>query len=235
MSVRSLVTFVAASAIVVTLALLLRPRPTMAASDGATANDARSADSANAQERRTVIFAGGCFWCMEPPFEKVPGVYAVRSGYTSGRVSNPTYEQVSAGGTGHTEAVEIEFDPRRVTYEQLLDLFWHNIDPLTANAQFCDHGPQYRSGIYPKNAEERAAAEASKAAIARKLGKPVVTEIVDATEFYVAEGYHQDYYKKNPVRYTFYRNACGRDRRLRDLWGEAAGVGTLGLGRATGT
>ncbi len=232
MSGRSLFTIAVASAVVVTLALLLRPRPTMAASGEPGVDDARAAGSDAAQERRTVIFAGGCFWCMEPPFEKVPGVYAVRSGYTSGRVTNPTYEQVSAGGTGHTEAVEIEFDPRRVTYEQLLDLFWHNIDPLTANAQFCDHGPQYRSGIYPKNAEERAAAEASKAAIERKLGKPVVTEIVDASAFYVAEGYHQDYYKKNPVRYTFYRNACGRDRRLRELWGDAAGVGTLGLGQS---
>lgn len=227
MSARSLLALSSLGVLALVAVLLSRPR----------ASDARETPrvddslghALDAQERRTIILAGGCFWCMEPPFEKVPGVFSVRSGYTAGRVANPTYEQVSAGSTGHTEAVEIEFDPRRVTYEQLLDLFWHNIDPLTANAQFCDHGSQYRSGIYPKSADERAAAEASKAAIARKLGKPVVTEIVDATTFYPAEEYHQDYYKKNPVRYKFYRGGCGRDGRLRQLWGDAAGVGTLGL------
>lgn len=223
MSFRSLLIIAAATVAVASVAML-RPRPTQAQH---VAADTRQDDGR--QERRTIILAGGCFWCMEPPFEKVPGVYGVRSGYTSGRVPNPTYEQVSAGGTGHTEAVEIEFDPRRVTYEQLLDLFWHNIDPLTANAQFCDRGSQYRAGIYPKSPEERAAAEASKAAVARKLGQPVVTEIVDATTFYPAEAYHQDYYKKNPVRYKFYRSSCGRDGRLKQLWGSAAGIGTLGL------
>jgi peptide-methionine (S)-S-oxide reductase len=222
MSVRSVLITTAVIAAVVSL-VLLRAAPTQA--QPAPADPARS----DTQERRTIILAGGCFWCMEPPFEKVPGVYGVRSGYTSGRVPNPTYAQVSAGTTGHTEAVEIEFDPRRVSYEQLLDLFWHNIDPLTANAQFCDYGSQYRAGIYPKSAEERAAAEASKAEIARKLGQPVVTEIVDATTFYPAEEYHQDYYKKNPVRYKLYRGGCGRDGRLKQLWGSAAGVGTRGL------
>jgi peptide-methionine (S)-S-oxide reductase len=223
MSVRSLLLYSTIGALGLAVLLLARPRASDARQSPPAANDGES------QERRTIILAGGCFWCMEPPFEKVPGVYGVRSGYTAGRVVNPTYEQVSAGSTGHTEAVEIEFDPRRVTYEQLLDLFWHNIDPLTANAQFCDRGSQYRAGIYPKSAEERASAEASKAAIARKLGKPVVTEIVDATTFYPAEEYHQDYYKKNPVRYKFYRGGCGRDGRLKQLWGDAAGVGTLGL------
>jgi peptide-methionine (S)-S-oxide reductase len=222
MSARSLLIATVVTAAVVAL-VLLRAAPTQAHD---VPPDLALPDT---QERRTIILAGGCFWCMEPPFEKVPGVYGVRSGYTSGRVPNPTYEQVSAGTTGHTEAVEIAFDPRRVTYEQLLDLFWHNIDPLTANAQFCDHGSQYRAGIYPKSPEERAAAEASKAEIARKLGKPVVTEIVDATTFYPAEEYHQDYYKKNPVRYKFYRGGCGRDGRLAQLWGSAAGIGTRGL------
>jgi peptide-methionine (S)-S-oxide reductase len=153
----------------------------------------------------------------------------VISGYVGGRVNNPTYEQVSAGNTGHTEAVQVLYNPDKVSYAQLLDIFWHNIDPLTANAQFCDHGSQYRSEIFPLNAEERAAAEASKAQIQKKLGAKVVTEITDASTFYPAEEYHQDYYKKNPVRYKFYRTTCGRDARLRELWGDAAGVGTTGL------
>lgn len=180
-------------------------------------------------EVRKIVFAGGCFWCMEPPFEKLDGVFDVVSGYIGGTVKNPTYEQVSSGGTGHTEAVEISYDPAKVSYAQLLDLFWHNIDPLTPNAQFCDHGSQYRSEIFPRTPEERAAAFASRAAIAGKLNGEVVTEITDATTFYAAEGYHQDYYKKNPIRYKYYRTACRRDARLKELWGDAAGVGTLGL------
>ena len=181
-----------------------------------------------AQTVDTAIFAGGCFWCMEPPFEKLDGVRAVISGYTAGRVAQPTYQQVSAGGTGHTEAVLVEFEPSRVSYERLLDVFWHNVDPLTADAQFCDHGSQYRTGIYPRTPAQRAAAEASKRAVRPRIAGPIVTEIVDATTFWPAEAYHQDYYKKNPVRYKFYRFNCGRDARLEALWGEAAGVGVHG-------
>ena len=233
MSLRSVLTVAGVAAVCVVAALLLRPRPSSGAAAPASPatserDDVASATS-SAQPRRRAICAGGCFWCMEPPFEQVDGVFSVRSGYTAGRTESPTYEQVSGGRTGHTEAVEIEYDPSRVTYEQLLDLFWHNVDPLTANAQFCDHGPQYRSGIYPRTAEERVAAERSRDAVARTLGREVVTEIVDATTFHAAEEYHQDYYKKNPVRYKFYRGSCGRDARLRELWGKAAGVGTLGL------
>jgi peptide-methionine (S)-S-oxide reductase len=169
---------------------------------------------------------------MEPPFEKLAGVSSVVSGYIGGGVRNPTYEQVSAGRTGHTEAVEITYDPSKVSYAQLLDIFWHNIDPLTANAQFCDQGSQYRSEVFPANAEERAAAEASKVAIEAKLKRRVVTEITDASTFYPAEEYHQDYYKKNPIRYKYYRSACGRDARLKELWGDAAGIGTTGLLKA---
>jgi peptide-methionine (S)-S-oxide reductase len=188
----------------------------------------RAGETTAAQAVDTAIFAGGCFWCMEPPFEKLDGVRAVISGYTAGRVDQPTYQQVSAGGTGHTEAVLVEFEPARVSYERLLDVFWHNVDPLTADAQFCDHGSQYRTGIYPRTPAQRAAAEASKRAIRPRIAGQIVTEIVDATRFWPAEGYHQDYYKKNPIRYKFYRFNCGRDARLEALWGEAAGVGVTG-------
>ena len=171
------------------------------------------------------IFAGGCFWCMEPPFEKLDGVYAVYSGYTGGRKDNPTYEEVSSGSTGHTEAVEILYDASKVQYETLLSIFWKNIDPLAKDYQFCDKGSQYRSGIYPLDKAQLAAAEASKKALeaSGRFDKPLVTEIVDAGPFWKAEEYHQDYYIKNPIRYKFYRNGCGRDARLRELWGEEAG------------
>jgi peptide-methionine (S)-S-oxide reductase len=171
------------------------------------------------------IFAGGCFWCMEPPFESLDGVYAVNSGYTGGRKEQPTYEEVSSGSTGHTEAIEILYDKSKVKYETLLDIFWKNIDPLAKDYQFCDHGSQYRSGIYPLDAAQQAAAEASKKALAAsgRFQQPIVTEIVAAGAFWQAEDYHQDYYKKNPIRYKFYRNGCGRDARLRELWGENAG------------
>lgn len=228
MSTRTVFTIVGAVAVVTAIALLFRPPAGIAATSVSPAPLATDADAVT----RTAVFAGGCFWCMEPPFEKLNGVSSVVSGYIGGSVRNPTYEQVSAGRTGHTEAVEITYDPAKVTYAQLLDIFWHNIDPLTANAQFCDHGPQYRSEIFPANAEERAAAESSKRAIAAKLKRPVVTEITDASTFFPAEEYHQDYYKKNPVRYKFYRTSCGRDSRLKELWGEAAGIGTTGLLKA---
>jgi peptide-methionine (S)-S-oxide reductase len=166
-------------------------------------------------------FAGGCFWCMEPPFEKLDGVVSATSGYTGGQLPDPTYEQVSAGGTGHAEAVRIVYDPSRVSYEKLLEVFWRNIDPLAEDRQFCDVGSQYRSAIFVHDAAQRRLAEASRAALAdsRRLPGPIATQIVDAGPFYPAEGYHQDYAKKNPLRYRFYRTSCGRDARLRELWG----------------
>jgi len=166
-------------------------------------------------------FAGGCFWCVEAAFDEVPGVVSTTSGYIGGHKRNPTYHEVSAGGTGHAEAVEVAFDPRKVTYEQLLDVFWKNHDPTTGNRQFCDVGTQYRPAIFWHNLTQKRLAEASKARIERT--KPfrdeVETQIVQATEFWPAEGYHQDYYKKNPVRYKFYVTGCGRYARLEELWG----------------
>jgi peptide-methionine (S)-S-oxide reductase len=178
--------------------------------------------AADAQELAKATFAGGCFWCMEPPFDALDGVVSTTSGYTGGHMANPTYEQVSAGKTGHTEAVEIVYDPRKVTYARLLDVFWRNIDPLTANAQFCDTGSQYRAAIFVHDATQRRLAEASKDAAAQRLQKPIVTEITAASQFWPAEEYHQDYYKKNPIRYKFYRTSCGRDRRLEAIWGPDA-------------
>jgi peptide-methionine (S)-S-oxide reductase len=176
-------------------------------------------------QSQTATFAGGCFWCMEGPFEKLAGVESVTSGYTGGQKKNPTYEEVSSGRTGHAEAVEIRYDPAKVSYQQLLEVFWHNIDPLQPNAQFCDHGSQYRSAIFYHDEAQRAAALASKAALEAggRFPKPIVTEIVAASLFYPAEEYHQDFYKKNPIRYNTYRMGCGRDRRLKELWGDAAG------------
>ena len=168
-------------------------------------------------------FAGGCFWCMEPPFDKLPGVVSTTSGYTGGRVKNPSYEQVSAGGTGHAEAVEVVYDPAKISYEKLLEVFWHNVDPLTADRQFCDGGNQYRTAIFFHGEEQKRLAEATRAQVAQELGKKVVTEIVPAGPFYAAEEYHQDFYQKNPIRYKYYRNGCGRDRRLAELWGGKAG------------
>lgn len=165
-------------------------------------------------------FAGGCFWCMEPPFDELDGVIATISGYTDGHVPNPTYEQVSSGETGHTEAVRVVYDPERVTYARLLEVFWPNIDPLTADAQFCDHGSQYRSGIYYHDEEQRRLAEASKRQLEEsgRFDQPIVTEIEPASEFYVAEDYHQNYYQEHSFRYRFYRYTCGRDARLDELW-----------------
>ena len=181
-----------------------------------------SVGAADAQEMAKATFAGGCFWCMEPPFDALDGVVSTTSGYTGGHTANPTYEQVSAGKTGHAEAVEIVYDPRKVTYARLLEVFWRNIDPLTANAQFCDTGSQYRSAIFVHDATQRKLAEASKDAAAQRLQKPIVTEITAASQFWPAEEYHQDYYKKNPIRYKFYRSSCGRDRRLEAIWGADA-------------
>ena len=165
-------------------------------------------------------FAGGCFWCMEPPFEKLSGVISVVSGYTGGSVANPTYAAVSSGGTGHYEAVEVTYDPARVSYDKLLEVFWRNVDPTNASGQFCDSGPQYRAAIFVAGDAQRRAAESSKARIANAKKLRVVTEVLPAPKFYRAEEYHQDYYKKNPVRYRFYRFNCGRDRRLQQVWGD---------------
>lgn len=170
-------------------------------------------------------FAGGCFWCMEPPFDELAGVAATIAGYTGGHKKDPTYPEVTAGTTGHAEAVQILFDPRQVSYEKLLEVFWRNIDPTTPDRQFCDVGSQYRTVIFYHDEEQRRLAEESKRRLeaSGRFNAPIVTEIVPAGEFYPAEEYHQDYYRKNPIRYKFYRAGCGRDRRLRVLWGEEAG------------
>jgi peptide-methionine (S)-S-oxide reductase len=172
-----------------------------------------------AQKTEKAIFAAGCFWCTEEAFEKVPGVISAVSGYTGGKAQHPTYDQVSRGITGHTEAVEVTFDPSKVSYEKLLDVYWHNIDPLVRDRQFCDVGTQYRSAIFYHDELQRRLAEASKAEMQKRFKQPIATEIVPASKFYPAEEYHQDYYKKNPIRYKFYRTGCGRDRRLAELWG----------------
>ncbi len=166
-------------------------------------------------------FGGGCFWCMEEAFDKVPGVTATTSGYMGGQTRNPTYEQVSTGRTGHAEVVQVEYDPSKVTYEKLLDAFWRNIDPTQKDAQFCDHGSQYRSAVFYHNDEQRRLVEASRAALAgnKPFKGEIVTQIAKADVFYPAEGYHQDYYMKNPVRYQFYKSGCGREARLKELWG----------------
>ena len=195
----------------------------------APATPARAAGSSTAPAppaRDTAVFAGGCFWCMETAFENQPGVLTVVSGYAGGAKPHPTYEEVGAGGTGHAESVEVTFDPAKTSYERLLDLFWHNIDPTQANGQFCDRGTPYRSAIFWRTEAQRRAAEASRAAIARApglRGRPVVTQVVKAGPFWPAEAYHQDFWKKDPDRYFSYRAGCGRDARLRELWGDQAG------------
>lgn len=173
--------------------------------------------------RAVATFAGGCFWCTEADFDKVPGVLSTTSGYIGGKVANPSYGQVSAGGTGHAEAVEIVFDPAKVSYEQLLAFYWRSVDPLTKDAQFCDRGSQYRTAIFTHGEEQMRLAVASKQQVEAQLKKKVFTEIVPAGPFYKAEDYHQDFYKKNPVKYKFYRWNCGRDQRLEQLWGAGKG------------
>lgn len=179
---------------------------------------ARAADAGVALD--TAIFAGGCFWCMEPPFDETDGVLATTSGFTGGHVENPSYGDVTGGDTGHTEAVRIVYDPARVGYDTLLDVFWPNVDPLDVGGQFCDRGAHYRSGIFYRNSEQQRLADASKAALdeSGRFTQPIVTEVTAATEFYEAEEYHQDYYRKNPIRYRVYRANCGRDGRLAEVW-----------------
>lgn len=188
-----------------------------------TISAADEAGVAAADNTSIATFAGGCFWCMEPPFDKLEGVISTTSGYTGGHTKNPTYKQTSSGKTGHTEAVQIVYDPKQVSYEKLLDVFWHNIDPTTPNQQFCDRGNQYRSEIFYHNDEQKQLAESSKAALDKNkpFKQPVVTQVSKASTFYAAEEYHQDYYKKNPIRYRYYRYGCGRDKRLEQLWGES--------------
>jgi peptide-methionine (S)-S-oxide reductase len=168
-------------------------------------------------------FAGGCFWCMEPPFDKLDGVLGTTSGYMGGKTRNPTYAEVSAGVTGHAEVVQVRYDPSRLGYERLLEVFWRNIDPTVSDRQFCDVGSQYRSAIFVHDEAQRRAAETSRAALekTKPFKDSIVTPVLAAGEFWPAEDYHQDYYVKNPIRYAYYRNGCGRDRRLADLWGSA--------------
>lgn len=181
--------------------------------------------AAAAVQLQKATFAGGCFWCMEHPFDELPGVVSVTSGYTGGHKKNPTYEEVSAGATGHAESVQVVYDPSKIGYDKLLDRYWHNIDPTVKDRQFCDVGNQYRSAIFYHNDEQRLLAIRSKKALemSKPFKGPIATEVVQASEFYPAEEYHQHYYKKNPIRYRFYRNGCGRDKRLKELWGGAAG------------
>jgi peptide-methionine (S)-S-oxide reductase len=190
-----------------------------------TGRQARAAGTAQPPPRAGLAratFAGGCFWCMEPPYERLPGVVEVISGYTGGQKVDPTYEEVSSGGTGHLESVQVVYDPAKVSYQKLLDVFWHNVDPTTANRQFCDVGEQYGTAIFYHDEEQKRLALESKAQVekTKPFPQPIVTPVRPAGEFYRAEEYHQDYYKKNPVRYRFYRFNCGRDQRLKQLWGK---------------
>ena len=169
----------------------------------------------------SAIFAGGCFWCMEHPFDKLDGVLSTTSGYAGGHLPSPTYQQVSAGGTGHAEVVQVIYDPSKISYAKLLEVFWRNVDPLDAGGQFCDRGDVYRTAIFYENEEQRQLAEQSKQNLVAsgRFDKEIVTPIVPAAEFYPAEDYHQNYYMVNPLRYHFYRRSCGRDNRLEELWG----------------
>ncbi len=182
---------------------------------------ANQAASPSTTQQETAIFAGGCFWCMEPPFDKLNGIISTTSGYTAGHKKNPTYKEVSAGGSGHTEAIQIIFNPEKISYAELLDVFWKNIDPVAVDRQFCDSGTQYRSGIYYLNTAQEVAAKQSLQQLekSRAFEGVIATEIVTASTFYPAEDYHQDYYQKNPIRYKFYRYRCGRDQRLEEIWG----------------
>lgn len=182
--------------------------------------------SADDSQLAEAVFAGGCFWCMEKPYDQLPGVVSTISGYTGGEVENPSYQQVSAGTTGHVEALQVRYDPEQISYEELLPVFWHNIDPVDDQGQFCDKGSQYRSAIFYQNEEQRQLAEASKRSLkaSNKFDQPIATDLLPASEFYPAEDYHQNYYQTHPVRYKVYRFGCGRDQRLSELWGDEAPV-----------
>ena len=184
---------------------------------------ALSEEAAAAEGLALATFAGGCFWCMEPPFDELDGVLATVSGYAGGAEERPTYDEVSSGGTGHAEVVRVVYDPRRVTYARLLEVFWHNVDPTVEDRQFCDWGRQYRTAIFAHGEEQKRQAEATKREVAAELGVPIVTSVEAAGAFWPAEEYHQDFYRKSSVRYRTYRLGCGRDARLRELWGEDAG------------
>jgi len=176
---------------------------------------------AMAQDKLEIaISAGGCFWCLEDVFDEMPGVKSAVSGYTGGHLENPTYEQVTAGGTGHRESLQVTFDPSVISYERLLYFFWRNVDPFDDKGQFCDKGESYKAAIFYRNGDQKAKALASKVDIEAQLGQAVVTNILPASTFYPAEAYHQDYSSKNPLRYSFYKTSCGRDARLREIWGE---------------
>ncbi|MGE8943611.1 peptide-methionine (S)-S-oxide reductase MsrA [Leptospira interrogans] len=182
------------------------------------------ATAASAQQTETATFASGCFWCTESDFEKVPGVIDATSGYLGGKTANPTYKEVSAGGTGHTEGVEVKYDPSKVTYQQLLDVYWKNVDPFDKGGQFCDRGDQYRPAIFYHNDEQKRLAEESKASLEKsgRFKDPIVVEITQASTFTKAEDYHQNYADKNPIQYIIYRHGCGRDARLQAIWGKPA-------------
>lgn len=188
--------------------------------------DAQNTTTSDNQSTKSTMgiatFAGGCFWCTEADFDKLPGVISTTSGYIAGTVTNPTYKQVSSGTTGHIEAVQVRFDPAKTNFARLLAAYWPTIDPLTLNRQFCDGGPQYRSAIFYHNSDQKKKIEASKAELvaSRRFSQPIMTEILPATTFYPAEEYHQNYYVKNPIRYAFYRSGCGRDGRLEEVWGK---------------
>jgi peptide-methionine (S)-S-oxide reductase len=206
---------------------MLRAILAVLALSAALAAPASAQTTTDKPPQASAIFAGGCFWCVEADFDKVKGVISTTSGYTGGQVPNPTYRQVSGGGTGHAEAVKVVYDPAQVSYEKLLQVFWRNIDPLAKDKQFCDSGSEYRSAIFVQDADQRRAAEASKKALetSGRFKQPIQTQIADASQFYDAEDYHQDYYLKNPTKYKFYRWNCGRDQRLQELWGADRGEG----------
>lgn len=194
----------------------------------ATAAIGITSTALQAETPAEAVFAGGCFWCMEPPYDRQPGVTATISGYTGGELENPTYDDVSSGDTGHIEVVKVEYDADQISYEQLLEIYWRNIDPFAVGRQFCDVGDQYRSAIFYQNDEQRELAESSKEEMEERFEETIATEILPADTFWAAEEYHQNYYEKNPVRYKFYRFSCGRDGRLEEVWGDEAGGPTFG-------
>ncbi|AFY70389.1 Peptide methionine sulfoxide reductase msrA [Thalassoporum mexicanum PCC 7367] len=212
------IAFLAAAALGLLLIMMnIGTQPTNSAPPSVSAIAQAEIDNPNLA---VATFAGGCFWCMEHPFDEIDGVLETTSGYTGGSVENPSYRQVSSGRTGHAEAVQITYDPKKVSYETLLNTFWRNVDPLDAGGQFCDRGNQYRTGIFAHSPEQKAAAIESKQEIAKQLNKSIVTAITTADEFYPAEDYHQNYYQTHSLQYKYYRYACGRDRRLNALWGQ---------------